>query len=346
MNSRHEFNFSNMTFGNASNNPNQNNFYPGDYSTKISSNQSNPNNIINYDVPQNNIFSNTSQQEEIVIINPNQLINNVSNEEVQKIRNELMPKPQENGINYMTIFELKEQSNKYPTTSQFQGKVNNYVTAPTLQGQTNSEFQGKVNNYSTAFQLQLQPNNYVTAPQFQRQSNAYMTASLLQEKQNDYEIQQVRQDFPNIQKKEPMLSQINSYEYDNDYQNMMNKNKSKNNSNLNIFEEKKNSSYNSDNEFFKSLLERAISIEKKLDERMDEYNLKQEYLNNWFKNSVQRQEQHNLRQEVCIQELKTMNEKLENRLKNQEKLSKEMIMWLKSRFPDVPKKMPEDTKKK
>ena len=152
-------------------------------------------------------------------------------------------------------------------------------------------------------------------------------------------------DFPNIQKQDSMLGQINSYEVDN-YQNMMNKNKSKNNSNLNIFEEKKNSSYNSDNEFFKSLLERAISIEQKLSERMDEHNLKQDYLNNWFKNSVQRQE-------VCIQELRTMNEKLEkdlsiqkDRLKNQEKLSKEMIMWLKSRFPDVPKKMPEDTKKK
>ena len=67
-------------------------------------------------------------------------------------------------------------------------------------------------------------------------------------------------DFPDIQKQDSILGQINSYEVDNNYQNMMNRIQSKNNSNLNIFEENKNSSYNSNNEYFKSLLERKIKI--------------------------------------------------------------------------------------
>mgnify|MGYP006916275838 FL=1 len=73
-----------------------------------------------------------------------------------------------------------------------------------------------------------------------------------------------------------------------DYPNMMNQNQSINNINLNNLEDNRNLSFNSNDNYFKSLIGQLESIEKKSSERFKEHNLKKEELINWFRNFVQR----------------------------------------------------------
>ena len=267
------------------------------------------------------------------------IINNVTQEQVKKIREALMPDSQKNGINFKTILNLEKQPTNNSTGTQFQGQLNNYTTAsefqgksipPQLKGQANSRFLGEVNNYSTVSQLQQRPNNNVITRQFQRQSNAQDTDKF-------------NMIFP-IPRNNSMLGQINSNEVNNNYPNAMNQNQLINN---------RNSSYNSNNNDVQSLIRELISMEKISRDRMHEHNLKQEEINNWFRNSVHRQEQYILWFQRTVGELKNMNKDLqkdisihEKRLKYQEKLTEEIYNWVKNRFPNVSEKHPIGLKKK
>ena len=339
MTSRYEFSFSNFTFGNNSNNPHQNNFYLGEHSTRISSNKSNRNSIINYGAHLNNVISTGSHQEDNDIFNPNLIINNVSQEQVQKIRDELMQTSQNNGINYMTILNLEEKPTNNLSGTQSQGQLNYYTTPSKFQGistppppseeQANSRIFGEVNNYSTVSQLQQRSNNNMISPQFE---NKMVTES-----------NKCNMIFP-ISTDNYILDQINSNEVNNNYLNMMNQNQSiNNNANLNNLEDNRNSSYNPNDNYFKSLIEQLVSMEKKSTERMDEFSLKQEGLNNWFRNS-------SLWLQKTVGELKIMNEELkkdvaihEKRMEYQAKFTEKICEWIKSRFPE---KHPEDSKRK